>query len=76
VVSQWKAESRATSKLMVEFHRRLLAGDTVAEALRRAQLAVRKDPRYAHPFYWAPFVAIGGAAKDAAGSVEDAGRPR
>lgn len=64
VVSQWKAESRATSILMIDFHRRLLAGATTAEALRGAQLALRKTPEYAHPFYWAPFVAIGAATRN------------
>ena len=63
VVSQWKAESRATATLMIEFHRRLLAGDSTAEALRKAQIALRRDPRYRHPFYWAPFVAIGAAER-------------
>ncbi|MDX1384057.1 MAG: CHAT domain-containing protein, partial [Thermoanaerobaculia bacterium] len=30
-----------------------------AEALRRARLELRSDPRYAHPYYWAPFVLLG-----------------
>jgi CHAT domain-containing protein/tetratricopeptide (TPR) repeat protein len=59
VVSQWNAESRATAKLMTEFHRRLLAGQASADALRDAQLAVRQIAKYSHPFYWAPFVVIG-----------------
>lgn len=61
VVSQWRAESAATSRLMIEFHRRLRAGDTTAKALRRAQIAVRRTEKYKHPFYWAPFIAIGAA---------------
>ncbi|HEV7240638.1 MAG TPA: CHAT domain-containing protein [Thermoanaerobaculia bacterium] len=67
VVSQWKADSRATSLLMIEFHRRLLAGDSTAAALRHAQLALRRNPEYAHPFYWAPFVAIGAAQRGVGG---------
>jgi CHAT domain-containing protein len=59
VVSQWKAASRATTLLMVEFHQRLLAGDTTAEAMRRAQRMLRRNPAYAHPLYWAPFVVVG-----------------
>jgi len=59
VVSRWTAESRATSRLMIEFHRRLVAGDSKPEALRRAQRSLMGDRRYAHPFYWAPFVVIG-----------------
>ncbi|HEY0142403.1 MAG TPA: CHAT domain-containing protein [Thermoanaerobaculia bacterium] len=59
VVSQWKAQSAATADLMVEFHRQLVNGASKPEALHRAQLRLRKDPRYAHPFYWAPFVVLG-----------------
>jgi len=59
VVSLWKVDSRSTSLLMVELHRGLLAGLPKAEALRQAQRALRSDPRWSHPFYWAPFVVVG-----------------
>ena len=59
VVSQWSVDSEGTSALMVQFHRNLLAGMTKAEALRRAELKLSRDPRYNHPFYWAPFVVVG-----------------
>jgi len=59
VVTQWKAASKSTERLMVAFHRRLRAGDSYARALRGAALAVRANERYSHPFYWAPFVVIG-----------------
>lgn len=59
VVSQWKAQSKVTEQLMVEFHRRLIAGDSNAAALRAAQRLVMHQPEYRHPFYWAPFVVIG-----------------
>ena len=61
VVSQWNAESEATAGLMIEMHRRMRAGETVASALRAAQLSVRRAKKYGHPFYWAPFVAVGAA---------------
>ncbi len=59
VVSQWKAQSATTATMMVDFHRHLADGIATPEALRRAQLALRRDPRYRNPFYWAPFVVIG-----------------
>lgn len=59
VVSQWKAQSAATATLMVELHRHLARGLSKPEALRHAQLALRRDRRYRNPFYWAPFVVIG-----------------
>jgi len=59
VSSQWRAESASTSRLMVELHQRLLRGASPASALRGAQLALQRDRRWSHPFYWAPFVVIG-----------------
>jgi CHAT domain-containing protein len=59
VVSQWKVDSASNTDLMLKFHQRFRAGASAAEAMRDASLALAKDPRYRHPFYWAPFVAIG-----------------
>jgi CHAT domain-containing protein len=59
VVSQWKVDSRSTSKLMVAFHRQLSRGRSTPDALRAAALAVKSDRRYAHPFYWGGFIAMG-----------------
>jgi CHAT domain-containing protein len=59
-VSQWKVEAASTTDLMIAFHRRLAASqDTKVEALRRATLEVLANPKYRHPFYWAPFVLVG-----------------
>jgi CHAT domain-containing protein/tetratricopeptide (TPR) repeat protein len=56
VVSLWDVDDRATSVLMALFYRELLgAGRPPAEALRRAQLALREDPQWAAPYYWAGF---------------------
>ena len=60
VVSQWKVEASSTTELMIAFHTRLARGEPgKADHLREATLAVMRDPRYAHPFYWAPFVLVG-----------------
>lgn len=58
VVSQWKVGSASTAELMILFHRRLRNGAPAGQALRRAMLELRKNPRWRHPFYWAPFVVI------------------
>jgi CHAT domain-containing protein/Tfp pilus assembly protein PilF len=65
VVSQWKVHSASTSDLMLAFHRRLRAGRSTAAALREAALAVKRDARYRHPFYWAAFVAVGDGTRAA-----------
>lgn len=60
VVSQWMVEASSTTRLMTSFHRRLVRGEGVtAEHLRQATLELLQDPRYRHPFYWAPFVLVG-----------------
>jgi len=65
VVSQWKVESTSTTELMQAFHRerQVMGGKTVssfrtARALQRAELQILRQPRYAHPFYWAGFVVM------------------
>jgi len=69
VVSQWKVDSASTTELMIEFHKRLRAEAaprhprpmSEAEALRAAALKLMKSKTYQHPFYWAPFVVVGGS---------------
>jgi CHAT domain-containing protein len=59
VLSQWKVESKSTSRLMVAFHQNRRKSMSDAEALREAALSTLKLPGFQHPFYWAPFIVIG-----------------
>jgi CHAT domain-containing protein/Tfp pilus assembly protein PilF len=65
LVSQWKVDTRSTSKLMVEFHghlqreRRRSTVVRKAEALRQAMLTLLRSKEYELPYYWAPFVLVG-----------------
>jgi CHAT domain-containing protein len=59
VVSQWKAASKPASEMMIEFHRRLLAGEAAPEALRGARVKMMGERGRTHPFYWASWVVIG-----------------
>jgi CHAT domain-containing protein len=61
VLSQWKVESESTTRLMIAFHESRQSGLSDAEALRMAALGLKKNPLYSHPFYWAPFIALGAA---------------
>jgi len=58
VASLWPVYDPSTMSLMTEFYRRLPNASRTA-SLRQAQLSVLKDPKTAHPFFWAPFVLIG-----------------
>jgi len=60
VVSLWDVDDEATSILMTKFYQGILQqGLTPAQALRQAQQEMRKDPKYAAPYYWAAFVLEG-----------------
>jgi CHAT domain-containing protein len=61
LVSHWAVASGPTVELttgMFGVYARE-PGVGKAEALRRAQAAVRARPETAHPFFWAPFVLVG-----------------
>jgi CHAT domain-containing protein len=55
----WSVDDRATRELMVAYYRELLAGAGRAEAMRRVQLAMLKDPKRRHPAFWASFIVSG-----------------
>lgn len=60
VVSLWSVSDRATAALMSTFYDEMLAGGkTPAAALRAAQRAMRKQPAWESPYYWAGFVIAG-----------------
>lgn len=59
VASQWNVASSSTAALMIAFHRNLLGGQPPPVALRNASRSLKRDPRYANPFYWAPFAVVG-----------------
>jgi CHAT domain-containing protein len=57
VMSLWKVNDDSTRLLMEDYYRHLLAGHGRAAALRQAMLSFRvKQP---HPYFWAPFIALG-----------------
>jgi CHAT domain-containing protein len=65
VATLWPVDDWATAALMERFYG---AGDIAAEpvrALAAAQRALLAAPATAHPFYWAGFVAVGGASAGA-----------
>ena len=61
VVTHWQVPSAATTDLMSRMFAGWGAkgGEDVGDALRQAQLALIAQPKTAHPFFWAAFVAIG-----------------
>lgn len=60
IASLWSVDDEATSQFMIALYQSLSTANlTKAESLRLAQLALLKNVRYDHPYYWAPFVLLG-----------------
>jgi CHAT domain-containing protein len=58
LASLWRVDDRSTSQLMTRFYTELRGGKSKDEALRAAQLALkRRNP--ADPYYWAAFSLMG-----------------
>ena len=57
--SLWQVADRSTADLMLAFYRHLGQSRGKSEALRLAKLELIAAKRFAHPFYWAPFVLSG-----------------
>ncbi|MDP5081295.1 MAG: CHAT domain-containing protein, partial [Winogradskyella sp.] len=62
VMSLWKVDDEATSKIMALFYKHLKKGETKDEALKNAKLDYlknTKDELLKHPYYWSGFVITG-----------------
>ena len=60
LASQWRVSDASTRDLLCRFHE--AARDPrvcAAEALRRAAVAIRRDPRYGHLYHWGSFALVG-----------------
>lgn len=57
VLSHWVVEDSATRRIMKRFYELLNEGRSPSSALRGSQLELIED--MPHPFFWAPFYAIG-----------------
>jgi CHAT domain-containing protein len=60
VAGLWRVDDRATAQLMRHFYKSMLSEQAKpSAALRKAQLTLLNDKRWASPYYWAPFVIQG-----------------
>jgi len=59
VMSLWSVSDQGTSELMIDYYKRLNAGEGRSEALRNVQLQMLRNPKRRHPFYWASFIQSG-----------------
>ena len=69
IVSLWSVNDKSTSKLMIDFYENLLAEKKPYKVsknlikynkpLSEAKRKMIKDGKYAHPYFWSPFILIG-----------------
>lgn len=60
LASLWSVDDQSTALLISQFYRELASQQlTKAEALRQAQLALLRNPKYQRPLFWAPYVLVG-----------------
>lgn len=59
VMSLWPVSDYVTRTIMTRYYRGLARGEGRAAALRRVQLAMLRDKKWHHPFYWAGFIEAG-----------------
>jgi CHAT domain-containing protein len=63
IVSLWKVADVSTTELIVDFYNNFLdkkpEARSYTEALRQAKLKMISNEKYAHPFYWSPFILVG-----------------
>ena len=59
ISSLWPVSDDATEVLMSTLYAELAKGRDIQRAMQAGQLAVLKDPKMSHPFFWAPFNLIG-----------------
>ncbi|BFM38659.1 CHAT domain-containing tetratricopeptide repeat protein [Synechocystis sp. LKSZ1] len=60
VVSLWSVDDQATALLMTQFYQGLLDQKlSPARALQQAQQALKQNPQFASPYYWAGFTLQG-----------------
>ncbi|MBX7222897.1 MAG: CHAT domain-containing protein [Blastocatellia bacterium] len=59
MMSLWSVSDQGTRELMVDYYRRLKAGEGRSDALRNAQLNLLKSAKRQHPYYWAAFIQSG-----------------
>ena len=59
IASLWSVADEGTMALMTSFYKALSKGENLAAALAIAQREMLADPRFEHPFFWAPFILVG-----------------
>lgn len=58
MMSLWEVNDDATQLLMINFYKNYTKGDTMQDALHKAQKYVRETPGFEKPIYWAGWILL------------------
>lgn len=59
VATLWSVDDESTGRLMTSFYQGLKDGKSKSEALRQAQLDVKSESRFEHPYFWGGVLLFG-----------------
>ena len=77
VATLWDVDDRASNRLMKQFYARLkhsVDTESTADSLTLAQRELHQSKTLGHPYYWAPFVAVGATTQSGSRAELAAGR--
>ena len=56
----WSVSDESSVKFMTDmYHAKIVDGLSKSDAIRKAQKIMLSEPRFSHPFYWAPYTLMG-----------------
>lgn len=55
VATGWSLDSEFAMQYMDLFYTEVMRGESISQSLRRSALEMRRQARYAHPYFWAAF---------------------
>jgi CHAT domain-containing protein len=75
LATYWQVSAESDSQEFIRTFYARARGATMGEAMRTAQVDLMNQPRFSHPFYWAPYFIVGDSAKTALTVPQPALRP-
>lgn len=63
LATYWQTSAEEDSRLFMRDFYDAARGETIGAALQTAQRALMTQPKYSHPFFWAPYFIVGDSTK-------------
>lgn len=63
MATYWQVSAEQESQDLMRTFYGAARTQTIGQALRSAQQSLMRDPKYSHPFYWAPYFIVGDSTK-------------